>query len=478
MTAILSQNTQAILLLTAPLIAGGGKASPELLSPGEYKRLAKHLLGLRRTPADLLSAQGQEVIQACNGIADADRLGRLLARGFLLTQAVERWQARAIWVVSRADPEYPRLLKIRLREDAPAVIYGCGEIRLVDSGGLAIVGSRHVDDALLDYTVAIGRLAAKAAKTVVSGGAKGIDQASMRGALEAGGRAVGVLANHLERGAMNREHRGLLLDGHLLLMSPYDPSSGFNVGNAMQRNKLIYALAEAALVVNSDLNKGGTWAGAKEQLDKFRFVTLYVRSTGEISPGLEALKEKGALPWPCPEDMDAFERVFKKPRPDGAMGEQTALGLSLLHQIMETPRSSDEESVPFDTTCTETPGSATDGLTTTANAADSGKDDFVPSAMPAVEGDPLDVSDTAAALAERLERKPKDVLFDSFRTVVEDLLTTPMKDKEIADVLDITPAQTKAWLDRLVAEGSIKKLPKRPVHYVMDRDLLDELRNG
>ena len=37
---------------------------------------------------------------------------------------------------------------------------------------------------------------------------------------------------------MNREHRKLLLDGRLLLISPYDPSAGFNVGNAMQRNKV------------------------------------------------------------------------------------------------------------------------------------------------------------------------------------------------------------------------------------------------
>ncbi len=143
MMATLSQNTQAILLLTAPLIVGNGKASPELLSPGEYKRLAKHLVALQKTPADLLSTDAQEVIQACNPIITADRLMRLLERGFLLTQAVERWRTRAIWVVSRADPDYPRRLKTRLREDAPAVIYGCGELHLADAEGLAVVGSRH-----------------------------------------------------------------------------------------------------------------------------------------------------------------------------------------------------------------------------------------------------------------------------------------------------------------------------------------------
>lgn len=53
---------------------------------------------------------------------------------------------------------------------------------------------------------------------------------------------------------MNREHRNLLIGDQLVLISPYDPSAGFNVGHAMQRNKLIYALADASLVVNADLN--------------------------------------------------------------------------------------------------------------------------------------------------------------------------------------------------------------------------------
>ncbi|MBN0509871.1 DNA-processing protein DprA, partial [Pseudomonas aeruginosa] len=92
---------------------------------------------------------------------------------------------------------------------------------------------------LIDYTMSVGRLAARANRALVSGGAKGIDQASMRGALEAGGKVCGVLADSLEKTTINREHRNLLLDGQLVLISPYDPSAGFNVGNAMQRNKLI-----------------------------------------------------------------------------------------------------------------------------------------------------------------------------------------------------------------------------------------------
>src|ERR1700679_2867306 len=221
MTPMLSPNTQSILLLTAPLIAGRGASSENLLTPGEYKRLARHLREIQRQPADLMSTDAGDLLRACQQVIDESRLQRLLGRGFLLSQVIERWQARAIWVISRADTDYPRRLKARLREDAPAILYGCGDIRLLEAGGLAIVGSRHVDAPLIDYSTAVGHLVARAGRTVVSGGAKGIDQAAMRGALEAGGKVCGVLADSLERATMSRDHRNLLLEGQLVLISPY-----------------------------------------------------------------------------------------------------------------------------------------------------------------------------------------------------------------------------------------------------------------
>lgn len=310
MSLSLSPNTQAILLLTAPLIAGRNQAPADFLTPGEYRGLAQFLREKQRQPADLLESDGAALIGERQSLVDRDRLERLLGRGFLLSQAVERWQARAIWVVSRADAKYPRRLKVRLREDAPPVLYGCGDLSLLETGGLAVVGSRHVEDELIAYAEGIGGLAARARRTLVSGGARGVDQAAMRGALEAGGRAVGVLADSLERAALNREHRDPLMAGNLVLVSPYDPAAGFNVGHAMQRNKAVYALADAALVISSDYQRGGTWAGAVEQLEKMRLVPVYVRSHGQIGNGLEALRQRGALPWPDPETPEALNEAL------------------------------------------------------------------------------------------------------------------------------------------------------------------------
>jgi len=467
MTPVLSPNTQAILLLTAPLIAGRGTASSDLLSPGEYKRLARHLREIQRQPADLLSPGAAEILHACQPVIDENRLQKLLGRGFLLSQVIERWQARAIWVVSRADAEYPRRLKTRLREDAPAVLYGCGDMALLETGGLAVVGSRHVEDALIDYTMSVGRLAARAGRTLVSGGAKGIDQAAMRGALDAGGKVCGVLADSLEKTTMNREHRNLLLDDQLVLISPYDPSAGFNVGNAMQRNKLIYALADTSLVVSSDLNKGGTWAGAIEQLDKLKFVPVFVRSTGEPSRGLDALCKKGALPWPNPQDVDSFEAVFNVTKPSPATSQQVGFALFMNDEPYDAAHVTPS---PLNATLASYAGNV---LTTTTNVLSDAKPVAEHpkrlSTVTQVASVPfIKETDTQKAITT-----PAELLFAAVRDSILLLLNKPMKDAEVAAALDVTNAQAKTWLQRLVDEGVLDKHQK-PVRYIVKPSSLFE----
>ena len=310
MSTTLSSNTQAILLLTAPLVAGQGKSPASPLSPVEYNRLARWLQKHGREPADLVSNGGWNELKDGSLELDRRRLGHLLGRGFSLGQAVKRWQARAIRVVSRADVDYPRRLKNHLGVLAPPLLCGCGERAVLDGGGLAVVGSRNVSDELIGYTEDVGRLAAKAHRSVVSGGARGIDRAAMRGALEAGGVVAGILADSLERAVMRREHREALMSGRLVLISPYDPAARFHVGHAMQRNKLIYALADAALVVSSDYGKGGTWTGAVEQLEKLRFVPVYVRADGKTGKGLDELRRRGARPWPNPTAPETLRSLL------------------------------------------------------------------------------------------------------------------------------------------------------------------------
>lgn len=408
MTDTISANTQVILLLTAPLLARGGETSSDLLPLGLYKKLARQLRTLDVQPADLLTAKADSIITDCGDIVEGDRLRRLLGRGFLLSQVIDRWQSRAIWVISRADPAYPRRMKHWLREDAPPVLYGCGSLERLDDGGLAVVGSRHVDDDLIAYTEAVGALAARAGYPVVTGGARGIDQAAMRGAAESGGQVIGILADSLEKSAMLRDHRQPLMDGRLVLLSPYDPGARFNVGHAMQRNKLIYALADAALVVNSDLGKGGTWAGATEQLEKFHFVPVYVRQTGQRSDGLDALRVLGASAWPEPREADSLADIFQADPAGGAAGGDNAASQGASAQV-PAPESED-----------------------------------LKAAEPRAAADPG--SDLSAAR-----------LWDVVRSVFLALLTTPRGEAAIAEELELSKGQVRAWLHRLMAEGLVIK---------------------
>lgn len=393
----ISQNTQAILLLTAPLLVGrssdGGEAP---LSAGEYGRLAVDLHAMNRKPADLLTPDAEEILAATKAGVEPSRLRRLLARGFQLSQAVERWHARAIWTISRADAAYPRRLKARLRDLAPPVLYGCGHAPLLEAGGLAIVGSRNADEQLLRYTDDTARRVAGLREAVVSGGARGIDQTAMRAALDAGGNVSGVLSDSLERAALARENRDLLMARRLVLVSPFDPGAGFNVGHAMQRNKLVYALADAALVVSSDHHKGGTWAGAVEQLEKLHYVCVYVHSSGHTTEGIGALIQKGAVPWPEPRDAPALKAA-----------------LQALPSASKTPPQS---------------------------------------GLPFSDGPPKHETGSGSPTTTVLSEVGQE-LFAKVRDVVLRLLTRPMSAEEVSRLLELNMEQATRWLERLVADG-------------------------
>jgi predicted Rossmann fold nucleotide-binding protein DprA/Smf involved in DNA uptake len=116
----------------------------------------------------------------------------------------------------------------------------------------------------------------------------------MDGSLEAGGVAIGVLADSLESTVRKPDVRQLLLDDRLLLLTPYAPTAGFSVGGAMGRNKLIYGLADFAVVVSSDFQTGGTWAGAVEAL-KAGWCPVIVREAEGAPKGNRELIKLGGL---------------------------------------------------------------------------------------------------------------------------------------------------------------------------------------
>jgi len=139
---------------------------------------------------------------------------------------VEHWHARAIWVVSRADDNYPIRIKERFKDNAPPVLYGCGEIDILNTGALAVVGSRDADEELITYSEDIAGLPQGHTKPLCPGAREASIRRPCEGRLMPG-EVIGVLADSLERTALGREFRDMLLDGRLflyLLMIPMQDS--------------------------------------------------------------------------------------------------------------------------------------------------------------------------------------------------------------------------------------------------------------
>lgn len=300
----LSEQAQAILLLTAWL----GKqdvVGAKPLTPMEWGRFALFLRDAGRNPGDLLRVP--DIAALLSGFEDKrvtpERICQLLARSAALAIALEKWQRAGLWIVTRSDVDYPKLWKLRLKNEAPPVLFGAGNRDLLNRGGIAVVGSRNLDDTQMIFTGQLGRHIAQQGLTVVSGGARGADEAAMTGALEAEGMAVGVLADSLLRACTSARYRKALMRNDLVLVSPFNPEAGFNTGNAMARNKYIYCLSDAAIVIEATENKGGTWAGAIENLKK-GWVPLWVRSSH--ASGNRALVEQGAH-WLPEDDVDVAQ---------------------------------------------------------------------------------------------------------------------------------------------------------------------------
>jgi len=287
----ISSQTQAILLLTAHFSKStAGNASP--LTPKEWGRFALWLKDSGLKPEGLLSSDMDNMLEGwVDRTVTAERIQQLLARGPALALAMEKWTRAGLWVLTRSDMAYPAKLKQLLKTDSPPLLFGCGNKELLNQGGLAVVGSRKVNNSDLSYAATLGEIASKSDVPLISGGARGVDEASMLGALDCGGTAVGVLADSLLRASSSSKYRSHLLNNQLVLISPFYPEAGFNAGNAMARNKYIYCLSKAAVVVHSGL-KGGTWTGALENL-KSCWVPLWVKETSDKDAGNAQIASKG-----------------------------------------------------------------------------------------------------------------------------------------------------------------------------------------
>jgi len=304
----LSAHTQAVLLLTAYFSKPAEDAAKPLTTK-EWSRFARWLKDHDINPEKLMNGHLRMTLEGwTDKYITAERIEKLMHRGSALALAVEKWNRAGLWILTRSDTDYPTRLKQLLKADSPAVIFGCGNKALLNKGGIAVVGARDATNDDLAYSKELGSKAASQGYSIISGGARGVDEASMLGALEAEGTVIGVLADSLLKSSTSNKYRNFLVSKNLVLTSPFYPEAGFNAGNAMARNKYIYCLSDAAVVVQSG-TKGGTWNGAIENL-KYHRVPLWVKQTKDKNSGNALIINKGGRPMPEEVEKVNISQLF------------------------------------------------------------------------------------------------------------------------------------------------------------------------
>lgn len=263
--------------------------------PSEWTRLAEKMMVQGLSPKDIPELSDEDMKRYFEfNEADTDRIKKLLDRSGSLSFELERLSSMGIKLITRADKGYPNAIKARLKGGCPPLFYYAGDLSLLEHRTAGFVGSRTVEDEDTAFAKSTVSKINRHGFGVVSGGAKGIDSISTAASISNGSFCIEYISDSFSRKIKKKEVISGIQDGKLLIMSMAKPDAGFNAGMAMQRNKYIYAQSEATVVVRSDHNKGGTWAGATEAIKK-EYCPVLCRDCKKY-PGNMGLIRLGAVP--------------------------------------------------------------------------------------------------------------------------------------------------------------------------------------
>jgi hypothetical protein len=227
----------------------------------------------------------------------APTLDRLLeAEGKVSAQAfvIDRMMSFGCRLIPITDQTYPPHLAHRIGPDrAPTVLTAIGREELWKAAGVAISGSRKSGPSGLAFARAAGRAVAAAGEVVVCGLAAGVDREALEGALEAGGRVLGIAPEGLLHSRWLRRQE--IQEGRLAIVSEFAPDDRWSAGRAMARNRTIAGFS-SALVIADCVASGGT----TDQLEVHRAAGLKVyvrRGPGQGALVDELCRRPGVTPW-------------------------------------------------------------------------------------------------------------------------------------------------------------------------------------
>jgi len=197
------------------------------------------------------------------------------------------------------DFQYPE--RLREADHPPELLYYRGDVGLLDSPCVSVVGTRKCTREGELRAARLARGLVEEGYTIVSGLARGIDTSAMRAALDFGGLSIGVIGTPIDHyyPPENRELQDEIAASHLLLSQvPF-----YRYANEPflshkryfpQRNETMAALSTATIVVEAG-ETGGTLTQARAALKQERklFILNSCFETGQRWP--HRYQEKGAI---------------------------------------------------------------------------------------------------------------------------------------------------------------------------------------
>ncbi len=265
--------------------------------PGVGPKTARNVrdaCGGWRETVDVARAQGAAVPEKFR-----EGFSKAIERGAEVARACERSGVRPMF---RGEPDWPP--QLAGLGDEPEVLFVRGNRRGLGERGVAVVGTRECSAAGSDMAFAMGQRLAAEGWTVVSGLARGIDTAAHRGALASEGETIAVLGCGPDV-AYPSENRALLdrVVAEGTVVSEFPPGTGPRPGHFPRRNRILAALAEAVLVVESRM-RGGALVTVRHALDQGKDVYVVPGWPGApLSEGPLAMLRDGARAVRGPDDL-------------------------------------------------------------------------------------------------------------------------------------------------------------------------------